>query len=88
MRINGHDPVWNLEPRPPGWALDAGLPAPDPGEVLGEYCVRLGLDYRKLTDGLDARAAVNAHIRFVNMIADACPDVWQQHLEWFVAQHG
>jgi hypothetical protein len=84
---NAYDPIWNLKPQPPQWALDAGLPAPDNGEVLGEYVTRIGLDYWKLVEGLDTRAAVNAHIRLVNMLADACPDAWQAHLrEWVQAR--
>jgi hypothetical protein len=85
VKSNGRrrDPIWNLKPEPPQWALDAGLPAPVNGEVLGEYVERIGLPYWRLVYGLTPRTAVNAHIRLVNMIADSCPDVWRRHLhEW------
>ena len=86
MKKNGnhHDHVWNLEPHPPQWALDAGLPHPEIGEVLGEYCVRIGLPYWRLVEGLDERASVNVHIRLVNMIAETCPDAWRAHVNEFV----
>lgn len=84
---NSRDPIWNLEPQPPQWALDAGLPYPEIGEPLGEYCHRIGVPYWKLVEGLDARATVNVHIRLVNMIAEACPDAWRAHVQEFVKAH-
>jgi hypothetical protein len=85
---NVRDPIWNLEPQPPQWALDAGLPYPERGEVLGDYCGRIGVSYWKLVEGLDdPRAGVNVHIRLVNMIADACPDAWWAHVEEFVTAY-
>jgi hypothetical protein len=80
-----NDPFWTIEPQPPQWALDAGLPAPDPGEGIGDYCVRLGLPFNELVSGLSCRADVNIHIRFTNMIADRCPDVWRQHVQAWIA---
>jgi hypothetical protein len=82
---NGRDPIWNLEPQPPQWALDAGLPYPEKDEVLGDYCGRIGISYWKLVEGIyDRRASANVHIRLANMIADACPDAWRAHVEEFV----
>ena len=90
MSTNGHalDPVWNLEPQPPQWALDAGLPYPEINEPLGAYCQRIGINYYELVNGLDdPRAGVNVHIRLVNMVADACPDAWRAHVAEFVKAH-
>lgn len=85
---NHRDPVWNLEPQPPQWALDAGLPYPEINEPLGEYCERIGISYWKLIEGLyHPRAAANVHIRMANMIADACPDAWRAHVDEFVKAH-
>lgn len=82
---NGRDPIWNLEPQPPQWALDAGLPYPALSEPLGEYVARIGLSYWELIEGLyDPRASANVHIRLANMIADACPDAWRAHVSEFV----
>ena len=87
MTTNGktRDPVWNLSPNPPQWALDAGLPHPTVGEALGDYCIRIGVPYYKLIEGLDdPRMAGNVHIRLVNLIAEACPDAWRAHVQEFV----
>ena len=90
MAVNGkhRDPVWNLEPNPPQWALDAGLPYPYLGEVLGDYCARIGVGYYTLVDGLtDPRAAANVHIRLANRIAEVCPDAWRAHVTEWVNAH-
>jgi hypothetical protein len=82
---NSRDPIWNLEPNPPQWALDAGLPYPEQDEVLGDYCERIGLSYWRLIEGLDRRCATaNVHIRLVNMIAESCPEAWREHVDEFV----
>ena len=78
------DPFWHIKPQPPQWALDAGLPPPEPREGIGDYCNRLGIPYQQLVGDLSVRAAVNVHIRFANMIADRCPDIWRRHVEQWI----
>jgi hypothetical protein len=85
MGENGNLP--DVTPRPPEWALKAGLPPPAADETLHAYCRRLGVDYGRLTDGLDARTIGNVHLRFVNVLADRCPDGWRTHVEEFVGRH-
>lgn len=78
MESNGRLP--DVKPKPPEWALKAGLPPPTETETLHEYCDRLGVDYEALTDELVPRTLENVHIRFVSELARSCPDVWQNHL--------
>ena len=85
MGDNGHLP--DVKPNPPQWALQAGLPGPTETETLHDYCRRLGIDYLKLTAGLEPRTITNVHIRLVNVLAERCPDVWHKHLDEFVGKH-
>jgi len=83
--MSHYDPLWNIKPQPPQWAMDAGVPPPRALEGIGAYCERLGLPYTKLVEGLGEITAVNVHIRFANMLADENPGVWRQHVADWIA---
>lgn len=74
-------------PKPPQWALDAGLPEPEPREDFCDYVTRLGLDCSELFEGLTPRTMVVAQMRLAQKLADETPDVWRAHVERFVKQH-
>lgn len=76
-----------LTPKPPQWALDAGLPGPELGEDYCAYVSRLGLDCSELLEGLTTKTAVVAHIRLAQKLADGAPDVWNAHVDAFVRAH-
>jgi hypothetical protein len=76
-----------MKPEPPAWALDAGLPAPTPGEDFNAYCQRLGIDPAPLVDGLDARTECIANLRLADRLQRDLPRAWQAHIDARVAEH-
>ena len=67
-------------PRPPPWALAAGLPSPNPGETFCQYVERLGLDCAELLEGLNERTAVLANPRLASRIAHDMPEAYSRYL--------
>lgn len=76
-----------LMPKPPQWALDAGLPAPEKNENYCEYVTRLGYNCSELLADLTPRTHQIAHERLVSKLIVSLPEVWDRHLRVFVRAH-
>lgn len=73
-----------IEPKPPIWAIDRGLPEPEEGEDLATYARRLEIDPLDLFIDLTPRTVELAHVRFVHKIAEKYPEWWQEHVNEYV----
>ena len=81
------DPIGNIEPHVPEWAIDGGCPPPETGETYRAYVERIGLDFHQLTADLTRRTAPVAHTRLMHALADKYPEAWQQQVQEFVKAH-
>jgi hypothetical protein len=70
-----------LSPRPPQWALDAGLPPPVEGESFCAYIERLGLDCDYLLEGLTGRTLPCANSRLASLLMRELPDAFWAYAE-------
>jgi hypothetical protein len=70
-----------IQPRPipPDWAVEAGIPYPDPRESFMDYCERLGIDGYRLLYGLEPRTAELANIRLATAIKIKAPLAFLTH---------
>jgi hypothetical protein len=69
-----------LTPKPPQWALDAGLPPPVEGEPFVQYIERLGLDPDPLLEDLTVRTLPLANSRLASLLFRELPDVFWAHV--------
>lgn len=70
-----------LQPRPPAWALWAGLPAPDPAEDFSTYVTRLGLDSESLLTGLTPNTLPIANRRLATELMRKLPWFYEGYVE-------
>ena len=69
----------NLEPKPPQWALAAGLPEPHTGEDFCAYVERLGIDCDELIVELTERTLPLANSRLAAKLTLECPEAWSRY---------
>ena len=70
-----------LEPSPPQWALDAGLPPPVAGEAFCAYVERLGLDCDSLLEDLTVQTLPCANSRLAALLTRELPGAFWAHVE-------
>jgi len=71
---------YGLTPRPPDWALAAGLPAPHEDESFLEYVTRLGYSGKELVAELDERTMTLANVRLANKLQQSMPVAFDRHV--------
>lgn len=67
-------------PKPPRWALDAGLPAPRDEETFAPYVLRLGFDPKDLLVDLTEQTAPLANYRLATTLQRCMPEVFDSHI--------
>ena len=81
----GNGKVNGFRPLAPFWAVEAGLPEPEPDETFEQYVERLGLRSGPLVEGLTERTMCLANVRLSSELAKHLPDAWDRHLTNWVA---
>lgn len=79
---------YGLTPRPPNWALAAGLPAPDEDEAFLAYVTRLGYSGDDLLVDLDERTMSLANIRLGTKLQHSMPVAFDRHIRGLVEKWG
>lgn len=69
-----------LEARAPEWALKAGLPPPEPGELFISYLERLGIDASEFLVELTDRTEELVHFRFEHILSQHLRPAWRSYI--------
>lgn len=72
--------VLGLKPKVPGWAVDAGLPPPQPDEEFSDYVSRLGLDPDSLLTGLTENSMHIANRRLTTELMRRMPEQYERYI--------
>lgn len=78
---------YGLTPRPPQWALDAGLPQPLEDESFCEYVARMGLDCQELLVGLSYCTMPLANYRLATRLQRDMPVEFDRYVAELVREH-
>lgn len=70
---------FGLKPEVPQWAVNAGLPEPEPGEGFATYVKRIGLDPTELLADLHEQTACLANLRLAHVL--------KMKLRWYFDQY-
>lgn len=72
-------------PHAPKWALEAGLPEPDPGQSFNSYCRDLGIPaakIREFREGLKSPLALDlVNARFGSYLVEVAPRTFAAAVE-------
>lgn len=69
------------QPKPPQWALEAGLPAPKKDECFVSYVARLGIDADELLVELRAETASLANLRLGSYLISTMRKAFTRHCD-------
>lgn len=69
-----------IEASLPDWAIWAGCPEPQEGELFDDYVRRLGLDPEPMLAGLDERTESLATYRLWSALMRQCPSAFADYV--------
>jgi hypothetical protein len=78
---------FGLRPRPPHWALHAGLPEPHADEGFCEYVIRLGFSDQEMLEGLTERTMPLANWRLATRLQRSMPQHFSEYIDRLVEEH-